>query len=246
MFAPPASTLSRDARIRLKTLEEFSELGSGFNIAMRDLDIRGAGNLLGGEQSGFISEIGFETYHKILDEAIQELKETEFKDLYKEELKVKKEFIRDSQIDTDLEMLIPDKYVNKIDERLNLYTALNKTKNEEELQKFAKDLKDRFGDIPASVEELFNAIRLKWLATGLGMERIMVKKGKMVCYFIQNQDSRFYSSDVFGKIMKFVQHFPQHANIKQVKTRLMLSFMDVKSMHDAFERLVEMEEFVYG
>ena len=245
LFAPPMSTLSRESRMRLKTIEEFAELGSGFNIAMRDLDIRGAGNLLGGEQSGFISEIGFETYHKILDEAITELKETEFKDLYKEELKVKRNFVRDCQIDTDLEMLIPDSYINTVSERLVIYTNLNNCKDEEALTDFATMLVDRFGEIPQQVQELFNGMRLKWLATSLGMERVIAKSGKMSCYFIQNQESAFYQTEVFGKIIQFVQEHPKHAQLKQSKKYLILSFQDVKSMAQARERLSEIEGFVY-
>ena len=245
LFAPPLSTLSRESRMRLKTIEEFAELGSGFNIAMRDLDIRGAGNLLGGEQSGFISEIGFETYHKILDEAISELKETEFKDLYKEELKEKRNFVRDAQIDTDLEMLIPDSYINTVSERLVLYSELNNSKTEEDLTAFANKLEDRFGDIPRQVKELFNAMRLKWLATSLGMERIIAKNGKMSCYFIQNQESAFYQTEVFGKIIQYVQENPKHAQLKQTPKYLILNFADVKSMAQAKERLGEIEGFVY-
>ena len=245
LFAPPLSTLSRESRMRLKTIEEFADLGSGFNIAMRDLDIRGAGNLLGGEQSGFISEIGFETYHKILDEAITELKETEFKDLYKEELKEKRNYVRDCQIDTDLEMLIPDNYINTVSERLVIYTELNNCKDEEALKVFATNLVDRFGEIPQQVQELFNGMRLKWLATSLGMERIIAKNNKMSCYFIQNQASAFYQTDVFGKIIQFVQQFPKHAQLKQTDKYLILNFSDVKSMKQAKERLGEIEGFVY-
>jgi transcription-repair coupling factor (superfamily II helicase) len=246
LFAPPLSTLTRDARMRLKTIEEFAELGSGFNIAMRDLDIRGAGNLLGGEQSGFISEIGFETYHKILDEAIQELKETDFKDLYAEELQGKRNYARDCQIDTDLEMHIPDNYVNTISERLILYTDMNKAKNEEELMIFAEELKDRFGLIPSQVEELFNALRLKWLATSLGMERILVKNNKMTCYFLQNQESSFYESPVFANIIKFVGIHSKSSNLKESGKYLMLTFSDIASMNKAHHRLKEMEGFAYG
>jgi len=245
LFAPPMSTLTRESRMRLKTIEEFAELGSGFNIAMRDLDIRGAGNLLGGEQSGFISEIGFETYHKILDEAITELKETEFKELYEEELKTKRNFVRDCQIDTDLEMLIPDNYINTVSERLVIYTDLNNCKDEEELAIFAEHLADRFGEIPRQVKELFNGMRLKWLATSLGMERVIAKNGKMSCYFIQNQESAFYQTDVFGKIIQFVQEHPKYAQLKQTPKYLILSFQDVKSMKLAQSRLAEIGEFVY-
>lgn len=244
LFAPPLSTLTRESRMRLKTIEEFAELGSGFNIAMRDLDIRGAGNLLGGEQSGFISEIGFETYHKILDEAISELKETDFKDLYKDEIKEKRQYVRDCQIDTDLEMLIPDSYINTVSERLNIYTEMNSCKDEESLMEFSQRLQDRFGEIPRQVRELFNAMRLKWLATALGMERVIAKNGKMSCYFIQNQESAFYQTETFGKIIQFVQQFPKHAQLKQTDKYLILNFSDVKSMAQARERLEEIEGFV--
>ena len=245
LFSPPMSTLTKDARQRLKTVEEFSELGSGFNIAMRDLDIRGAGNLLGGEQSGFISEIGFDTYHKILDEAIQELKETDFKDLYEEELKEKRNYARDCQIDTDLELLIPDNYVNKVDERMNLYTELDNLKNEEELKTFALSLKDRFGEIPEQVVELFNAMRIKWLATSLGMERVWIKKGKMNCYFLQNQQSAFYGSAVFGNIIKYITSHPQEVKMKETDKYLILSFLDVATMKQAQSKLNVVSEFVY-
>lgn len=156
LFSPPMSTITSDARKRLKTLEEHSELGSGFNIAMRDLDIRGAGNLLGGEQSGFIADIGYETYQKILEEAIQELKENEFKELFKEELDKNRQYVREVQIDTDVEMLIPDEYISSIQERLNLYTQLDGLETEEELQKFEEAMKDRFGALPEPVYELFD------------------------------------------------------------------------------------------
>ena len=245
LFAPPMTTLSRESRMRLKTIEEFAELGSGFNIAMRDLDIRGAGNLLGGEQSGFISEIGFETYHKILDEAITELKETEFKELYREELKQKRNFVRDCQIDTDLEMLIPDNYINTVSERLIIYTDLNNCKDEKELAVFTSHLEDRFGAIPKQVLELFSGLRLKWLATSLGMERVIAKNHKMSCYFIQNQASAFYQTEVFGNIIQFVQKNPTHAKLKQTPKYLILSFEDIKSMEQAKERLGEIGEFVY-
>lgn len=245
LFSPPLSTLTKDARQRLKTLEEFSELGSGFNIAMRDLDIRGAGNLLGGEQSGFISEIGFETYHKILDEAIQELKETDFADVYEEEMKERRIYVRDCQIDTDLELLIPDEYVNKVDERMLLYTALDNLKNEEELKTFALNLKDRFGEIPEQVIELFNAMRIKWLATALAMERVWIKQGKMNCYFLQNQQSAFYSSAVFGNIIQYITSHPQAVKMKETDKYLVLTFLDVQTMKQAQEKLNVVSAFVY-
>lgn len=245
LFSPPVSTLTKDARQRLRTVEEFSDLGSGFNIAMRDLDIRGAGNLLGGEQSGFISEIGFETYHKILDEAIQELKETDFKELYKEELKEKRNYARDCQIDTDLELLIPDTYINKISERMAIYSEMNTLKNEKELKAFALRLKDRFGDIPQSVVELFNAMRLKWLATSLGMERLWIKQGKMNCYFLQNQTAAFYESAVFGQIIRYISSNPQAMQMKEKGKYLILTFLAIPSMQVAEKSLNQLSEFVY-
>src|SRR5205085_8709750 len=158
---------------RLQTLEQFSELGSGFQIAMRDLDIRGAGNLLGGEQSGFIADIGFETYQKILDEAIRELKRTSFKDVFKEEISKQDDFVSDCTIDTDLEILIPDDYVESITERLSLYTRLDNCENEKELQAFEKEVLDRFGPMPPEVQELFITVRCRKLAVELGFEKML-------------------------------------------------------------------------
>jgi transcription-repair coupling factor (superfamily II helicase) len=173
------------------------------------------------------------------------LKETEFKELYKEELKQKRNFVRDCQIDTDLEMLIPDNYINTVSERLIIYTALNKCKDEKELAEFASHLEDRFGAIPKQVLELFNGLRLKWLATSLGMERVIAKNHKMSCYFIQNQASAFYQTEVFGNIIQFVQKNPAHAKLKQTPKYLILSFEDIKSMEQAKERLAKIGEFAY-
>src|SRR5690606_33369481 len=164
LLTPPASVLSSDSRKRLAALEEFSDLGDGFKVAMRDLDIRGAGNLLGAEQSGFINDLGFDTYHKILDEAIQDLKETDFKDLFASELAEKaKLIVQDCVIETDLEILIPDTYVGSTTERLQLYSRLDNIKDEDQLEKFANEIMDRFGPIPPSVNELINSVRLRWL-----------------------------------------------------------------------------------
>ena len=200
LFAPPSSVLTMDARRRLKTIEEFSELGSGFNVAMRDLDIRGAGNLLGGEQSGFISDIGYETYQKILEEAIQELKDTDFKDVFTT-VEKEKNYVRDVIVDSDVEMMIPDQYVVSIQERLSLYQALDKIQDEEGITKFSKELKDRFGEIPSPVIELFNGLRARWLARKLGFERIILKKKKLQCYFISNPSAAFFESELFQRWM---------------------------------------------
>ena len=160
----PALYTCRMIKKRLRTIEQFAELGSGFHIAMRDLDIRGAGNLLGAEQSGFITDIGYDTYHKILDEAIRELKQNEFREVFREEIEEQMDFVQDVQIDSDLEMLIPDDYINNIAERMAMYTRLDNVRNEQELEAFRQELQDRFGRIPPQVDELFQAIRLRWVA----------------------------------------------------------------------------------
>ncbi len=204
LFSQPMSVLTSDARKRLKALEEHSELGSGFEIAMRDLDIRGAGNLLGAEQSGFISEIGYETFQRILAEAIQELKENEFRELFKEELEKNRTYVSDVQIDTDVEMLIPDEYVANIQERLSLYTQLDALETEESIEDFTKMLVDRFGKLPKQVKELFDGLRLRWHCRRLGFDRIILKSNKLRCYFIENPQSPYYESPVFQQIMAFI------------------------------------------
>lgn len=235
LFAPPLSVLTTDARKRLKTLEEFSDLGSGFQIAMRDMDIRGAGNLLGAEQSGFIADIGYDTYHKILEEAITELKETDYKELFKEENEQRKQFVRDVDIDTDIEMLIPDTYVSNIQERLFLYTELDKLNTEEEIQKFSVQLQDRFGKIPPQVFELFDGLRLRTLAKKMGFERIVLKNRKMNCYFVSNPQSAYFETNIFNKLMKYVStdgHF-KGLTLKQSKNYLIMSKEGVISLHAA-------------
>ncbi|MAM30513.1 MAG: transcription-repair coupling factor [Flavobacteriaceae bacterium] len=220
-ITPPYSAMTEEARKRITALEQFSELGSGLNIAMKDLEIRGAGDLLGGEQSGFINEIGFETYQKILAEAIEELKEKEFKDLYSETDKNFKNraFVKEVTIDTDFELLFPDDYVNNITERLNLYTKLNDLKTETELQKFEKELIDRFGELPKEVEDLMNSVRIKWAAIAMGLERVVMKKGRFVGYFISDQQSDFYQSPAFSKLLQFVQTHSPQVKMKEKQTR---------------------------
>jgi transcription-repair coupling factor (superfamily II helicase) len=241
LMSPPMSTLPNDSRKRLQTLEQFNELGSGFQIAMRDLDIRGAGNLLGGEQSGFIAEIGFEMYQKILDEAIRELKNSDFKDVFKEELERKKDFVSDCTVDTDLELLIPDTYVENIGERLSLYTQLDDLENEEELLKFGTELQDRFGTIPQQVEELFTALRCRWIAKDLGFEKMILKNTQLRLYFINNPDSPYFESNVFQGIMRFIQTVVRNARLKQSGKNFLLVADDMKSMrevHQFMERML--------
>ncbi|MFK2818551.1 transcription-repair coupling factor [Flavobacteriaceae sp. LMIT009] len=239
-ITPEYSTMTNDARKRITALEQYTELGSGFNIAMKDLEIRGAGDLLGGEQSGFINEIGFDTYQKILNEAIEELKENEFRELYKDDLKVK-EYVKDITIDTDFELLFPDDYVNNITERLNLYTKLNEIKTEEDLLKFESDITDRFGEIPAQVVDLICSMRIKWIGAKLGFEKIIMKHGKLVGYFVSDQQSNFYKSPSFTKVLQFVQTNPLACKMKEKQTRkglrLLLTFENINSVEKALSAL---------
>src|SRR5256714_5028739 len=246
LFAPPMSTLPADSRKRLQTLEQFSELGSGFQIAMRDLDIRGAGNLLGGEQSGFIAEIGFEMYQKILAEAMRELKTTDFKDVFKEEISRQDDFVSDCTIDTDLEILIPDDYVENITERLSLYTRLDNCENESELQAFEKEVLDRFGPIPNEVKDLITTVRCRWAAVDLGFEKMTLKDKTLRCYFINKNDSPYFESDVFKNIMQYLQASTNKARLKQVAKNFFLVVNDVDDMNEMLEFLQRMHSSVTG
>ncbi len=233
LISPPSHQLSDDSRKRLKALEQFSNLGSGFSIAMRDLDIRGAGDLLGADQSGFINEIGFEMYQKILNEAVEELKQEKFKELFKEEKE--QYFIKDCQIDTDLEILIPDTYISNIEERLNIYKELNSLKNEEELILFQNNLEDRFGTIPASVSDLISSMKLKWIAKKIGFERLLLKNGQMRAYFTTKSDSLYFESDVFGKILEYLKHHFTTCSMKEKNNKLSLVISEVNSATKAIE-----------
>ena len=237
LVAPPMSLLPGDSRKRLQTLEQFNELGSGFQIAMRDLDIRGAGNLLGGEQSGFIAEIGFEMYQKILAEAMRELRTTDFKDVFAEELNRKKDYVSDCTIDTDLEILIPDTYVENITERLSLYTQLDDIETDEELNKFIVDMNDRFGPIPPQVQELFTTLRCRRIACELGFEKLIMKNQQMRLYFVSNPDSPYFESDTFNHILKYIQTQTKNARLKQVGKNFLLVVDKVKAMKDVLRFL---------
>jgi len=244
LFAPPSSALTLEAKKRLKTLEEFSDLGSGFNISMRDLDIRGAGNLLGGEQSGFISDIGYETYQRILEEAIFELKEGEYKSLFEEEGKPQKTYVRDTSIDSDIEMFIPDSYVTNVQERLNLYQQLDKLEKEEDIEKFSVALKDRFGPIPSFVEELFEGLRTRWIAKEMGFERIILKKKKLQAYFISNPQSSYFESPYFKSLLKIIStdHSSEPFILKQSNQLLILIRENVKTLRQAKTLLVKLHD----
>ncbi|MCG8749349.1 transcription-repair coupling factor [Tenacibaculum finnmarkense] len=242
-ITPAYHMMTEDARKRIEALELFSELGSGLNIAMKDLEIRGAGDLLGGEQSGFINDIGFDTYQKILQEAIEELKENEFKDLYPTDENTPKEYVKDVQIETGFEILIPDAYVNSVTERLSLYNDLGKLTKEEELLTFEKQIVDRFGEYPAEVQDLLDSVRIKWLAKELGLEKIILKQKRLLGYFIADQQSKFYETDGFTRMLQYVQENPKSCVMKQKETknglRLLVTFIRIDSVKTALNLLRE-------
>jgi len=232
MFTPPMHHLTEEARKRLNAIAQFSDLGSGFNIAMRDLDIRGAGDLLGGNQSGFITDIGFDTYQKILDEAIQELKETEFKDVFKEEL-LNKPFVEDCNLETDLNLVIPDDYVNDVAERLSLYQELDDSNAAEDLHKFQAKLQDRFGDIPQKTEELIKAVHLRWVAKEIGFEKLVLKKNTLIGTFITDQQSPYYESDKFTKVLEYIKNNHHIADMAEKNGKLRMRYNNVKTISEA-------------
>jgi transcription-repair coupling factor (superfamily II helicase) len=232
LLTPPSSVLSADSRKRLAAIEEFSDLGDGFKVAMRDLDIRGAGNLLGAEQSGFINDLGFETYHKILDDAIQELKETEFKELFSEELSEKaKLIVPDCVIETDLEILIPETYVASTRERLQLYSTLDDIGDEAALELYVNSVKDRFGDLPDSVVQLVDTVRLRWVCEQLGFEKISLKNGRMRATFVTHD--AYFKSPMFGKVISFVQANSKKCRLKDQTGRPTLLIEPIDSVQAA-------------
>ena len=239
LLTPPLNTLTQEAQKRLRALEEFSDLGEGINIAMRDLDIRGAGNILGAEQSGFINDIGFETYHKILDEAILELKETEFQDIFDKE--EEKTYVADCTIETDMEVRFPADYINSTQERVSLYSELDRTKTEEALMKFTDHLIDRFGPIPKQVNDLLNTVRLRWIAKDLGFEKILLRHHNMTAYFVSNQESRYFESATFQKVMQYIMSHPKRTAVKEANDKLQLTVKEVSTVTQALELLREMQ-----
>ena len=248
LLIPSYMTLTPDAQRRLKAIEEFSTIGSGFNIAMRDLDIRGAGNILGAEQSGFISEVGYDMYHKILNEAIEELKESDFRELFAAEAKEKQEYVRECTIETDLEVLLPDDYVTSVSERLLLYKELNDigvdrdagadaADVEAELAAYRSRLEDRFGPVPPCVDELISTITLRRAAKAFGIEKLILKQDRMVCHLVSNQQSPFYQSPNFMKLIQYIQANPRRATLKETPERLSLSIANVKTIAAALDQL---------
>lgn len=246
LLAPPISTLPDDSRKRLQTLEQFSELGSGFQIAMRDLDIRGAGNLLGGEQSGFMAEIGFEMYQKILAEAVRELKRSDFQELFQEEISKQDDFVSDCTIDTDLEIMIPDSYVENIGERLSLYTRLDQSADDAELEQMKLELTDRFGPLPEPVKDLFVTIQCRRLAIALGFEKMTLKEETMRCFFINRPDSPYFESDTFKNLLDFTNTSMNNAHFKQVGKTFILVIKDIKGMEACYRVLDKMYKGVIG
>lgn len=248
LITPPDSTMTPEARKRIRVIEQFTDLGSGLNIAMKDLEIRGAGDILGGEQSGFINDIGFDTYQKILEETIRDLKENEFKELYKGTEHEVKDFVRETVIDTDFELLFPDDFVNNITERLNLYTRLNELTNKKQWLAFEKELIDRFGQLPQEAQDLLQSVKIKWIANKIGLERVVMKKNSFVGYFISDPKSNFYQSNIFGSVLQFAQHNPQQVQLKEKETRnglrLLLRIKPTKSIQAILSKLQYFEHLL--
>ncbi len=240
-ITPPYHMMTDDARKRIQAVELFSELGSGIHIAMKDLEIRGAGDLLGAEQSGFINDIGFETYQKILAEAIEELKENEFAELYQDSNSERKEFVKEVVIDTDFEILFPDDYVNSVTERLTLYNNLAAIESEEGLLKYTNEIIDRFGPLPTQVVDLFDSVRIKWIVKSLGIEKIILKQKRMIGYFVADQQSAFYQTEAFTNVLKFVQQNSKICVMKEKQSknglRLLITFIKIDSVQKALQTL---------
>ena len=238
LLSPPLNSITPAAKKRLRAVEEFSDLGEGLSIAMRDLDIRGAGNILGAEQSGFINEIGFETYQKILDEAIIELKEAEFQDIFDKE--EEQSYVADCAIETDMEVRFPSDYISSTQERVSLYSELDRIKTEENLIKFTDHLIDRFGPIPKQVGDLLNTVRLRWIAKDLGFEKILLRHHNMTAYFVSNQASKYFESSTYLQIMQYIMNNPKRTALKETNNKLQLTVKEVETVTQALELLKEM------
>lgn len=246
LLSPPLSSLSQEARRRLQAIENFAELGSGIHIAMQDLDIRGAGNLLGAEQSGFIADLGYETYQKILEEAVQELKTDEFADLYENEIKEKdhnsgENYVKETYIESDLELLFPPDYIPNDSERVALYRELDKMEEERDILSFTNRLKDRFGKIPREGQELIRIVRLKRMAKHLGIEKIMLKRGGMSLYLIPNDDSPYYQSRAFDKLISYIQKHPRFCNLRDVSGKRSILIKEINTVEEACKCMEEIQ-----
>ncbi len=247
LLAPPLAALSDDSRRRLQAVENFSDLGSGLHIAMQDLDIRGAGNMLGAEQSGFIADLGYETYQKVLNEAVKELRQTEFADLYEEEKRNGEgefsgdNFVDECNIESDLAAFLPEEYVPVSGERMSLYRELDQLTTEEQLTAYRNRLTDRFGDIPAVGEELLRVMPLKWAACRLGIERVMLKQGRMALYFVSDLNSNYYASQAFGKVLAYASWHPRDCKFREGEKRSIL-VNKITTVEQALKVLTDMEQ----
>jgi len=246
LLAPPVQTLTSEARRRLQAIENFADLGSGFNIAMQDLDIRGAGNMLGAEQSGFIADLGFETYQKILNEAVQELKDEEFSELYADEKHAtdregQATYVADCLVESDLELLFPDAYVPGSSERMSLYREMDNLEAESEIQAFKNRLIDRFGAIPQVGSDLIDMVRLRRIAKTLGMEKVVLKTGKMTCFFVNNPNSGFYQSTAFDVILKYAQTHLKTTRLREQNHRRSIVVENVENIAMALVQLKLMQ-----
>lgn len=246
LLSPPLSTLSQEARRRLQAIENFSELGSGIHIAMQDLDIRGAGNLLGAEQSGFIADLGYETYQKILEEAVDELKTEEFANLYidinKDKRDTGSEYVRETYIESDLELMFPPTYIPNDSERISLYRELDKMEQERDVLAFTERLKDRFGKIPKEGKELIRIVRLRRMAKNLGMEKVVLKKGQMSIYLIANPESPYYQSEAFDKLLAYIQNNPRRCNLREQNSKRSIIIKEVPTVENACDIMLNMDK----
>lgn len=241
LLVDSAKTMTKEAQRRLKAIESFSELGSGFNIAMQDLDIRGAGNLLGAEQSGFIADLGYEAYQKVLNAAIEELKEQEFSNLFEEDNKAvesDKKYVSDCIVETDMELTFPPDYVESVSERMSLYRELDNVKTEQELSSFEERLIDRFGKVPTQTENLLNLVRIRWRAEQLGFEKLILKQNRMVGYFVQDESSQYFQSPAFGAILDYMQNHAVRCQLREKGGKRSILFLDVDAVDVAYEILL--------
>ena len=246
LLAPPTSQLNTEARRRLEAIENFSDLGSGIHLAMQDLDIRGAGNLLGAEQSGFIADLGYETYQKILNQAMTELKNEEFNDLYTEDIKQDELsgdiFVDDCQLESDLEMYFPESFVPNSSERILLYRQLDSIERDEELSVFRNNIIDRFGKVPPEGEELMRVVSLRRIGKSLGCEKIYLKGGNMSLYFVSNPNSAYYKSNAFDKVLNYIGTNPRRCNLREAKGKRSMIISDVKSVEEGVSILKDIDK----